>query len=427
MSTQNQGSGGAHPAAAAKPLAGVQSNEQHRGEDEAAAAAPGGPTLRLRAVATHPTAWQPSSARLVLNVVMDAAIVEAPPPVGARVSYSHVVVLDDFIGEDERVELLEAVTAPGWDHTAGPPTGKWERSTCDGAGLPPTWGLKADVLESLMTSDLRAVLEVQSRLCLLYPEYDIVHLPSSVIQQRSQVAATQASSRMLPGASEATPSSFSCPSKTIATGREAAFDCCPILANAAVAGDAFQWHVDADPAALPPSHWTATFGDYCNGDPGKPLLVSLVLYLDADWPRSFDAETLFIDTADDVGVIVRPKRLRAVLMDQDVLHRLSAPSKGAGRPRYSLVWKLAFLQRNRENKAACSIARPEWGRPTPIGSAARFEQLKRQLVPVRGQRPAAKEPRLDSTSGSRKKDDDEQRGRGLPDNKETADRTMGRP
>ena len=43
----------------------------------------------------------------------------------------------------------------------------------------------------------------------------------------------------------------------------------------------------------------------------------------------------------DVGVVVRPKRGRAVLMDQDVLHRVSAPSASAeGRPRYSLVWKL---------------------------------------------------------------------------------------
>jgi hypothetical protein len=43
----------------------------------------------------------------------------------------------------------------------------------------------------------------------------------------------------------------------------------------------------------------------------------------------------------DVGLVVRPKRYRAVLMDQDVLHRVSAPSAAAGgRPRYSLVWKL---------------------------------------------------------------------------------------
>ena len=44
-----------------------------------------------------------------------------------------------------------------------------------------------------------------------------------------------------------------------------------------------------------------------------------------------------------VGLVVRPKRGRAVLMDQDVLHRVSAPSAAAGgRPRYSLVWKLVL-------------------------------------------------------------------------------------
>ena len=43
----------------------------------------------------------------------------------------------------------------------------------------------------------------------------------------------------------------------------------------------------------------------------------------------------------EVGLAVRPRRGRAVLMDQDVLHRVSAPSAAAGgQPRYSLVWKL---------------------------------------------------------------------------------------
>ena len=101
------------------------------------------PRLRLKAVQTHSTLWDPNSARPVLNVVIDAAIVEAPPPTGARVSYSHVVgkdhipqiecpmtvveshltwdttpvygssVLDNFIGEAERTSLLDAITAPG--------------------------------------------------------------------------------------------------------------------------------------------------------------------------------------------------------------------------------------------------------------------------------------------------------------------------
>ena len=45
--------------------------------------------------------------------------------------------------------------------------------------------------------------------------------------------------------------------------------------------------------------WTDTFGDYVNGEPGQPLLVSLLLYLDDQWPRDWGAETLFLD--DEVG------------------------------------------------------------------------------------------------------------------------------
>ena len=55
------------------------------------------------------------------------------------------------------------------------------------------------------------------------------------------------------------------------------------------------------------------FGDYCNGEPGKPLLVSLLCYLDADWPRELDAETLFLDTDTEVGLVVRPKRQASLL------------------------------------------------------------------------------------------------------------------
>lgn len=32
-----------------------------------------------------------------------------------------------------------------------------------------------------------------------------------------------------------------------------------------------------------------------NGEPGRPLLVSLLLYLDEAWPRDWAAETLFLD------------------------------------------------------------------------------------------------------------------------------------
>lgn len=143
---------------------------------------------------------------------------------------------------------------------------------------------------------------------------------------------------------------------------EQATFCAPFVGNAAVAGDQYSWHVDADPATLPDSRcayltfccatvcvgvpacffpstgtgpfsrvhvctwhqwlwksqvnmvlifrpavlrdmglvtvcyrWTEAFGDYVNGEPGRPLLVSLLLYLDDAWPRDWAAETLFLD------------------------------------------------------------------------------------------------------------------------------------
>ena len=44
--------------------------------------------------------------------------------------------------------------------------------------------------------------------------------------------------------------------------------------------------------------------------------MSLLLYLDTKWPRQWDAETLFLDDDTDIGIVVRPKCFRAVLMDQ---------------------------------------------------------------------------------------------------------------
>lgn len=52
--------------------------------------------------------------------------------------------------------------------------------------------------------------------------------------------------------------------------------------------------------------------------------------------------------------------------------RLSAPSAAAGRPRYSLVWKLVMLPK--QAGGSCSLARPEWGPPTYFGSAADVRQ-----------------------------------------------------
>lgn len=41
--------------------------------------------------------------------------------------------------------------------------------------------------------------------------------------------------------------------------------CQQFVANAAVAGNQFRWHVDADPANIPPdSEWAASIGLYVN-------------------------------------------------------------------------------------------------------------------------------------------------------------------
>lgn len=63
---------------------------------------------------------------------------------------------------------------------------------------------------------------------------------------------------------------------------------------------------------------------------------------------------------------------------QDVLHRVTTPSQLAGgRPRFSLVWKLAFLPRSTHSTP--TLARPEWGPSTAFGSAARLDALTRAV------------------------------------------------
>jgi uncharacterized membrane protein YgcG len=74
--------------------------------------------------------------------------------------------------------------------------------------------------------------------------------------------------------------------------------------------------------------------------------------------------------------------------------RLSPPSLAAGRPRYSLVWKLVMLPKSPAQLAAeglpagaggaagagtgaVRLARPEWGEPVYFGSAARLQALVR--------------------------------------------------
>ncbi|KAG5187251.1 hypothetical protein JKP88DRAFT_348002 [Tribonema minus] len=376
-----------------------------------------------------------------MQLELDGAVVSDAR--GSRWDCSAMVVLDGFLDEPLRQALKDLITEAGWDGSAPPPSA-WARKLVDLEGLPASapppsararklvdleglpasWGLKHEAMDELLLPHHPAIVEVQSRLCKLYPDALISRMPAAVL------------------------------------GEETA----ALVANAPVYGDAFQWHIDADPATVPPSApvcgdgdafqlhisadaapaaappspwrdafgayanrapasravavtlrsayaiparppWRDTFGSYANRAPGKPRFVTLLLYLDAAWPADWDAETLFLDCATSTGVFVRPQPGRAILMDQDITHRdvatlnrppgaackrtvsietalrVSTPSQTAQRPRYSLVWKLVFHPRSGGGGGggggdsaageSLKITKPEWGPVTAFGSAAR--------------------------------------------------------
>lgn len=322
--------------------------------------------LGLKPLQVHETSWTPDDPglKVTLNLCLDGCIVPCQDG-SARIDKAGLVVLDGLLADADRQSILGTITEPDWDHQQGPPGPKWQRSTCDAAGRPRTWGLSPETLANFMQCQLPAKLELQSRLVKLYPEYQIVHMPADQIQGLSgagnQPSALEESGQIN---QEGTPGHSSTPE----------VDCCPILANAAVEGDKFSWHVDADPINFfDRSPWVQNHGHYVNREPGKPLFVSMIVYLNAPWPREWDGETLVLDTGTDTGVIIRPKGGRVVLMDQDIVHRLSPPSWAAGgQPRYSLVWKLVFLPLHPGQR--CSLHHPKWGKPTAFGSAALVEQ-----------------------------------------------------
>lgn len=68
----------------------------------------------------------------------------------------------------------------------GPPESKWERATADGTGLARTWGLTHETLQALSQTLSPAMLEIHSRLALLYPDYSIAHMPADSLQMAHQ-------------------------------------------------------------------------------------------------------------------------------------------------------------------------------------------------------------------------------------------------
>lgn len=109
----------------------------------------------LLPIKTHQTTWTPNASdfKVTLNIALDGCIV--PTQSGtARVDYSRLVVLDNFIDEPTRCQLFEFLTAPSWAGST-PPASKWDRVTADADGKPLTWGLHGDVLQVGATYSVR--------------------------------------------------------------------------------------------------------------------------------------------------------------------------------------------------------------------------------------------------------------------------------
>lgn len=393
------------------------------GHTTATSASAAVPPFDFKYLATHPTSWDPKSLEIPLNIRLDGCIVpSSSASEGARISFSHVVVLDGLVDDPTRQEIQRILVSTdddggdsnNVDGVRHLPSEKWERKTADMAGAAPTWGLRPHVLGSLLGAKQQetedgsaasvpdAILEIQSRLVKLYPEYRIAYLPSQAIQTCTQQDTGRESDQeeeelhlqqnRTPDAKRVklnTKDDKEILSKTKQSNTSSSnVDCTAILANAAAQGDTFRYHVDADPTSFPPSSWTQSFGEYFNGEPGKPLLITLLIYIDDRWERDWGGETLFLDATTDTGISVRPKPGRAILMEQDIVHKVNPPSSLAeGRLRLSLVWKLAFIPRNTNfnrrgggGGEGVRLARSEWGQPTSFGSAVRVDAVKRQLL-----------------------------------------------
>eukprot|EP00798_Chlamydomonas_sp_ICE-L_P018096 gene18096-24523_t len=106
------------------------------------------------------------------------------------------------------------------------------------------------------------------------------------------------------------------------------------VGNAVMEGDPCMYHVDADPAQVPScSPWVHNHGYYHNsfvlcqtrltttisggslgsvacGDhqrAGKPLFVSMLVYLNEEWKEEWNSETMFLDPESACGLFVRPQ------------------------------------------------------------------------------------------------------------------------
>ena len=341
--------------------------------------------------------WTPSHVKVAANLTLDAAFVPASAnvrdlgslpgaPRGCRASVSRVVALDGLIDETALRWIRERLGVDAEDEQTylgvRPRESLWERRTADDALAKPTYGLRKESMDRLVRTmtqreegvDLTTggLDEFHARLRALYPDWIVCHMPADALRAGDDDDDDEASEK------------FDDFDERFRTSKER-FQCDAFVANAAVHGDEYRWHLDADPSSFPDScAWVRTYGDHVNGEPGKPLFVSAVVYANSVWDEDeWGGETHFVDADSGVGATVRPRPGRVVLMDQDVTHRVSPPTRAAnGRARYSLVYKLVFFPRTKGGAAGPDaslwergIARAEWGPPSPIGSAAKLAAI----------------------------------------------------
>ena len=334
--------------------------------------------------------WTPSHVKVALNLTLNAEFVPASAnvrdlsslpgaPSGCRAAVARVVALDGLIDKTALGWIREHLGVDIEDERrhggAKPRESLWERKTADDDLAEPTYGLRKESMDRLVRTmthregvePTTRLDEFHARLQALYPDWIVCHMPADALRADEE-------------ASEKPDDSLDA-----FAGGSARFRCDAFVANAAVHGDEYRWHLDADPSSFPDScAWVRTYGDHVNGEPGKPLFVSAVVYVNSEWNENdWGGETHFMDVDSGIGATVRPRPGRVVLMDQDVTHRVSPPTRAAnGRARYSLVYKLVFFPRTKGGAAGPDaslwergIARAEWGPPSPIGSAAKLAAI----------------------------------------------------
>ena len=221
--------------------------------------------------------------------------------------------LNDSLKRDLRQVLLNECGSTNnalWDDSQGPNPSRWERGGLDDTFFEGSvdksegscWGLTADAVDDICFGNHNAIRKFEQQLCYMFPGFKVCKLPESVFGQSIS----------------------------------------PMTGNAATSIDTFSWHIDADPALVPPSPWADIYGRYPNRKRGKPRFVSCLIYVNDDWSiQKYGAPTRFLDPPTGQELDIDPVPGRILIMDQDITHSVVAPKSAAGmKPRYSLVWKL---------------------------------------------------------------------------------------